>query len=472
MAWMRIAIRPLVIVLLLTSVGCHTPWLKWKSKRHEPVSSPVEERAPRVVPGPTRYADQPAQTQPADTAEVAGTTADEEDPQLARLQATLARYQARFPNPDGTLPPEDAAQMQSAGSPPPPSPYVQSSGAPFPVARPEPPRSSATPDVATRPADSIAWPVPSIPQPAPPAPGMIPPAADPAPPIVANTAVSLEAHGRPSHPESDEKAPVSPAPKKLSVELVDVRPADADAPPAAPQANKPTDTSPEPVGLGEWIAQLEQDVAQHPQHVDNQLKLRLLYLATGQDAKAAEPLKNVDPLRGELLAALCQALVATRRAIENPTASTEALEAVNELHRLVREQSPIVIQKLALVTRVNSFGDYEAIDPARFPVGQPIHVFCYTEVANFRSEPVGDGRLHTVLAARMEIFDREGKILWQRSIPNIEDRVFTPRHDFFIPLEIKMDSPLPAGTYVLKVTIEDKLGATTDQQRLRFEVGH
>ena len=173
-----------------------------------------------------------------------------------------------------------------------------------------------------------------------------------------------------------------------------------------------------------------------------------------------------------MLSALFKALATAREALRDPTAAAPAaLTAVGELHRLLSEQSPIIITKIELITSVNSFGDYEAVSPARFPAGQPVHVFCYTEIANFHSEPTPDGRLRTVLSARLEVFDVTGQVIWQRSVPNIEDRSRTPRRDFFVPLEIKMPTHLPAGEYALKVTIEDKLGATTDQQRKTFTIG-
>ncbi|MDM8008140.1 MAG: hypothetical protein QUV05_18525, partial [Phycisphaerae bacterium] len=148
-----------------------------------------------------------------------------------------------------------------------------------------------------------------------------------------------------------------------------------------------------------------------------------------------------------------------------------ALAAVDELRRLLGQQLPVSIPRIALVTRINSFGDYVALNPPRFPAGKPIQVYLYTEVSNFRSEATDEGKLHTVLSQKVEIFDSTGKIVWQRSEPNIVDRVVTPRRDFFIPFPISLPGDLAAGEYILKVTIEDKLGATADQQKLTFTVG-
>ncbi|MEP0844863.1 MAG: hypothetical protein HRF43_19350, partial [Phycisphaerae bacterium] len=139
---------------------------------------------------------------------------------------------------------------------------------------------------------------------------------------------------------------------------------------------------------------------------------------------------------------------------------------------LLAEQAPVWIPKIALVTRVNSFGDYEPVTPPRFPADAGVHVFLYTEVANFRSAPTPDGRLRTLLSARVEIYDPAGKVIWETSAPRIEDRVFTPRRDFFVPIEVRLPADTPPGEYVLKVTIEDQLGATADQQRMTLTIGN
>ena len=40
-----------------------------------------------------------------------------------------------------------------------------------------------------------------------------------------------------------------------------------------------------------------------------------------------------------------------------------------------------------------------------------------------------------------------------------------------VPFPINLPGELPAGDYILKVTVEDKIGATADQQKLTFSVG-
>jgi hypothetical protein len=275
-------------------------------------------------------------------------------------------------------------------------------------------------------------------------------------------------------------AAVAAAPPSPRVELIDVRPAarpnQSSASTGSPaSANHPATApaaGPLPADMAAMIGTLEDTVAKHPEQLDDQLKLRLLYLITGQDEKAVAPLRTGDPVQAEFITALLKTLRNSKNMISDPASKDpSSLAALDELRRLLGQQLPVSIPRIALVTRINSFGDYQALSPAKFPAGRPIQVFLYTEVYNFRSEPTDEGKLHTVLSQKVQIFDSTGKIVWERSEPNIVDRVVTPRRDFFIPFPINLPGELPAGEYILKVTVEDKLGATADQQKLTFTIG-
>lgn len=263
----------------------------------------------------------------------------------------------------------------------------------------------------------------------------------------------------------------------VSVEIVDIRPVvtpvTSGTAAAAASANQPaqSDGTARASDLKGLIAQLEQSMQQKPPHPEDTLRLRLLYLAAGQDEQAVAPIKDADPVQAELLAAIVKAVASSRQAMLAPqNSSPAALNAAEELHRLISQQSGVTIPRLALVTKVTSYGDYEAISPARFKAGGEIHAYVYTEIANFRSEPVDGDRIHALLAEKVQVFDKTGKMIWERNEANIEDRVRTPRRDFFIPFPIHLSASLPAGDYVLKVTIEDRIGGTTDQQRLSFSI--
>ncbi len=371
------------------------------------------------------------------------------DPQTASVSEQINEYVGRLSAPN-----EDASGSAMAE---PGSPTADGSL----QMRPAP---SVAPESATRPAPALSAENP--------APRLKPLGVKPTtrPADVANTAVM-------AGPATAGSATPAKGPR---VEVVDVRPAvrpTRPSPSATPNAtpNVPTtavNTSIISDDMAGMISQLEQRVQQHPEHLDDQLRLRLLYLATGQDEKAIAPIPAGDPMQTEFIVALLKTLRNSKNLITDPAGKDpSALAALDELRRLLGQQLPVSIPRIALVTRINSFGDYQLLNPPKFPPGRAIHVFLYTEVYNFRSEPTDDGKLRTVLSEKVEIFDSAGKIVWQRTEPSIVDRVVTPRRDFFIPFPINLPGELPAGEYILKATVEDKIGATADQQRLTFAVG-
>jgi hypothetical protein len=373
---------------------------------------------------------------------------------------------APTPNPTTAAPGAQATAAQPANGIASPSAATGTGPRPQPAVSAAPDlnaTASATPVAANRPVVQAMQPVQALPP-------------EPAPAAAAASGGSaIEASPLPQ----PLKLPVPERGAKLPrIEIVDIRPAAGPIGPPVPEAASSANQPVQPVAaqrgqdLVSVIGELETAVKAHPEHLDDQFKLRLLYLATGQEEKAADPISGADPVQTGLLNALFRAVAAGKNALRKPSErGTPALTAVDELRRLIAQQSPVIIPKVALVTRVNSFGDYDAVNPPRFPAGAGVHVFLYAEVANFRSEPTGDGRLRTVLNEKVEIFDATGKIIWQQTAAGIEDRVLSPRRDFFVPLEIQLPAETPAGEYVLKVTIEDVLGATTDQQRMTFTIG-
>lgn len=416
---------------------------------------------PACSPGPSgqawvafkqQQADEPQTKGPASAVQAGRVTPPNEVASGESVDEQVQRFVARFPGEDrgaAVAPAGTTGNLAGAGQggsgvnaapPPPPQPSVQ---AVAPVANPT---------------------------------GIQPMRAVQTSPVGSPTATGADVQASPSPPKvvPPLAEPTIHAPR---VELIDVRPVTAAAVLVTKDsvpANQPVQNAAvaKPADLGALMNELETRVQSGPDQLDDLLKLRLLYLATGQDDKAVVPVAVADPVQGELLSALFRLVAASRGVTQRPMPSpASALLAADELRRLLAQQTPVMIPKIALVTRVNSFGDYEAVDPPRFPAGAGVHVFLYTEVANFRSVPTQDGRLRTLLSEKVEIYDGTGKVVHQESADDIEDRVFSPRRDFFIPMEIRLPANTPSGEYVLKVTIEDKLGATTDQQRLTFSIG-
>lgn len=447
-------ITGLAILGLLIPVGCNgTMESLFSGRGFKPLSEPVDTAAVPASQPAKAHAASPGAKGNAENGEAAGP----DDPSVAKMNAAVESFVARFP-PAGLGPdtPKDATGASKASD--------------APQNRPAVAQASAT---AVHPPVSIDAPAVAVNQEKSHTAALAAELAGAASEHKANAAVNLDRVASPQPMKPADPTPTAGVPQ---IEIVDVRPA-ADPPPSAKapaSANQPTNPSPAPQAgdVTRMITQLEEAVKQHPQQMDDQFKLRLLYLATGQNERATAPFTGVDPVQAELMTALFKTMAGAQDALREPSkGSAAALGAATDLRRLLAEQSPVVIKKMALVTAVNSFGDYKAVNPPLFPAGRPVHVFCYCEIANFHSEPTQDGRLRTILAASLEVFDPTGKIIWQQKIPQIEDLVYTPRQDFFAPLEVKLPATLAPGEYVLKVGVEDKLGATMDQQRMTFTIG-
>lgn len=493
-AWMLMVV---VGVAIPSISGCMRPnwgisppagWSQAPDSARQPAAAAESPAAPSTPP-------QAALIQA--TADDDGQAADENDPTVAELTRKIEALSSRNPAPavpgDGqqgvTLPQQVVSSAAStAGNPQP----AAANPAPAPQAAP----------VAAAPANGAAPEASRTPAPLPvtgaaasrPAPAVIsPPAPQPAPakPAVANVPTSMLTTGEPvavqsaASPTPRPMPLVQPSPSSaqptaspaVTVAITDVRPA---TPPPAPHADSALATANQPSNseqsspaatLEEAIARIEQTLEMQPPRPEDELRLRLLYLAAGMNDKLTEPVEGMDAIQSELLGAIVQTVATSRRAMLEPyDATANALTAVDELRRILGQQSGVIIPRVVLVTKVYSYGDYEVINPPRFKAGSEIHAYVYTEVANFRCEPIDEDRLRTLLGQRVQVFDAAGQVVWERHEDNIEDRVRTPRRDFFIPFPIRLPATLPPGDYVLKVTIEDHIGDTTDQQRLSFSI--
>lgn len=468
---MRRAGKLMLLALMLAALGAGCdgtgmtpPWARGPKERGKPpVASEPVDSSPATRPA-SEIAEQSDEPDP-----------EPHGPLAQRIDAYLAQFSSDSSQKDEAAPPAEAKARL-------PEPENAETGDPN---RDRPESISAgqeTSPPTTRPAAVPITQVPPVPEPpiARPTPATPPiahkPDVDTADPTE-ETSITREPKkgaeaGRP------EPVPASES-SRPRVELIDVRPMSpthsaTEASPPAPTANQSAETATpgeRPTGIADMIGQLERSIAENPEHLDEQLKLRLLYLATAQDDKARRPVENVDPVKGELLSAFCDVIACARQVMSAPKqGSAKALMAVDDLRRLLGQQSSVLIQKVALVTRVGSFGDYDAVSPARFAAGRGVNVFVYVEVANYRSEPTRDGRLRTLLSETVEVYDAGGKVIWERTESKIEDRTLSPRRDFFIPFPVTLPPDTPAGEYILKVTIEDRLGATTDQQRITFTI--
>lgn len=266
-------------------------------------------------------------------------------------------------------------------------------------------------------------------------------------------------------------------------ELVDVsvsaapepQPEVATAEPAEPvmSANAGGTTAAAEPSFASRIAEQEKLVAGDPNNLEEQYRLRLMYLIDGQDEKAKDEIAGVDADLQQIITAQVESLISARSTSgrDPATWATRQLESIEELRRLIKERADLVVSKVALCTAVDGFGRYKPIEPAEFKAGKKNRVVIYIEVDNFSCKKLNSGMYRTLLSARQTLLTRDGKEIWVQKADNIEDLARRPRRDFYLCTQpIAIPKTLPPGDYVLKAEVEDVLAGKINSGVANFTI--
>ena len=220
------------------------------------------------------------------------------------------------------------------------------------------------------------------------------------------------------------------------------------------------------------IEQLAKRSADAPNDLQTQWRLALLRLANGQDA--ADAARSLGMLEGPaaLLGSAVRAMDATRAAMEDPTGAVDdALAAVGALQQELRARAELSVPTVALCSRVQAFGMFDTLPADAFKPGMQNQAIVYFAVENFSSEHAPDGRMRTLLSARLEVLTADGELEWEYEESTIEDFCVRRRADFFVAQRILLPARLREGSYVLKVTVEDLLANKRTQALHAFKIG-
>ncbi|MCG8408534.1 MAG: hypothetical protein MI923_25310 [Phycisphaerales bacterium] len=217
----------------------------------------------------------------------------------------------------------------------------------------------------------------------------------------------------------------------------------------------------------------EELVAKDPNNVEEQYRLRMMYLINGQDEKALAPAEGVDADIQEIIQAQIKALIDARSSTGRDSAAwaNRQLESVEELRRRMRSRADLAVPKVTLCTAIEGFGRYDPIEPTEFPAGRKNLVLVYIEVDNFSSEQTTSGLFRTLLSVRQELFNKAGESLWNKKDENIEDLARQKRRDFYLTIgPIAIPKTLPPGEYSLKIEVEDVLAGKLNSRAAKFTI--
>jgi hypothetical protein len=211
---------------------------------------------------------------------------------------------------------------------------------------------------------------------------------------------------------------------------------------------------------GDLQQKLTQRMKEHPRDVAAQLDYQLLQFISDEsvpDMRAMAPLPQEDR---ELVTAILDGLSNFRSGVraDNNMLLSKKVRPLLDLADRLRSQSDLTIPTVALCKRVDGFGVYDPIEPARFGAGREHPVIIYSEVANFDSHRNSNKQWETKLTVEEVLYTESGMSVWpdKPDTKTITDLSRNRRHDFFVVKVIHLPATLTIGRYLLKVTITDQ----------------
>ncbi len=115
----------------------------------------------------------------------------------------------------------------------------------------------------------------------------------------------------------------------------------------------------------------------------------------------------------------------------------------------------LALPKLALASRVDSFGVYTPVD-AKFQQGVKRTVIIYCEVANFACKKADDGWYETRLSQQDTLITDDGLLIWRPTAEEVQDRSMNQRRDFYLVKKLTIPDTLAAGKYTLRMSVTDR----------------
>lgn len=242
--------------------------------------------------------------------------------------------------------------------------------------------------------------------------------------------------------------------------------------PPAPAVSAPPSAEPA-VRAGPTLErQVQQRVRDYPQDVSAHLDYQLLLFLRDEPVPNLSAMSPLPAEDRELITALMDGMSNFRNAVRadaNMLMSRKVRPLVEMADRL-RSRSDLGIPTLALCRKVEGFGRYEPIEPARFIAGKAQPVIIYCEVENFSSQ-LNDGKMwETRLSQDAVLYTEGGLPVWSIKTETFSDLARNRRRDFFVVKLVTLPDNLVIGRYLLKVTIIDQQANRVAEASLPLQV--
>jgi hypothetical protein len=229
----------------------------------------------------------------------------------------------------------------------------------------------------------------------------------------------------------------------------------ADAPNNYKPAPAVRDTS---LNGGDLESSLAKNLKEYPKDVWAQLDYQLLQFLKDKPTPQLDALSKLSAEDRELISAVMDSLTNFRNMLRSDSnmLMSRKVRALLDLAARVRAQADLIIPTLSLCTKVEGFGVYEPVEPARFTAMREHPIIVYCEVENFASHQNEKRMWETKLSQEVVLYTETGLPVWQDKTENIPDLARNLRHDFYVVKKTKFPPNIAIGRYLLKVTIVDQ----------------
>ena len=198
--------------------------------------------------------------------------------------------------------------------------------------------------------------------------------------------------------------------------------------------------------------------ADKKQYVERHVFLRMLYLMSGQQARALQPISGLNSADQEFWSQVFWGIANYFDYEAMPVKSDRATQTIAQLRLAIQklqEEARLELRNVVFSRNIASFGNYTSFERDEFSPGQPVLV--YAEVSNFKSESTADGKYRTILRSTIEIMTPDGRLVERMVFPATEDLCRNYRGDYFHSYEFSIPQRASLGPHVLKLMVEDQL---------------
>jgi hypothetical protein len=207
--------------------------------------------------------------------------------------------------------------------------------------------------------------------------------------------------------------------------------------------------------------------------ISQHVSLRMLYLVGGRHELAMQAIPAIDPIDQEFWQHLFWGLANYFDVESIPTSEERAAESAAQLTQAVlklQRRAQVEIRQAVFCTSVEGFGVYEPCGGSDFVAGSELLV--YVELGNLLSLMEDDGQYRTRHSAVLELAPHGAEVdpVARLEIDEVVDLCRRQRRDYHQAWLFPLDRALPAGPYVLRLTVTDESNSRQVSQTLNLRV--